>query len=221
VLRSAQNLAGAHPCRLLVRPYLPAVLDTSGWILEVNNLRPVTVAWDLITRASREDPPSACPPSARPSLAGRPSAGRPSAGRPSAGRPLAGRAASPGPAPSRDARLAFPVLPGWRGALAAHARLRGVSRSAPRAARDARLGFLGFGQVLGARPGHVPCAHRSVRRQLHSRHGITLRFQCRIYGGAVPCDPTGTSARRPAGTTGQGPRTGRPQAAGRRRASAR
>jgi hypothetical protein len=39
---------------------------------------------------------------------------------------------------------------------------------------SSRLGRLGFGEMLGARPGHIPGAHRGVRRQLHGRHGVIL-----------------------------------------------
>ena len=78
--------------------------------------------------------------------------------------------------------------------------LRPPARAFPPRA-SSRLGRLGFGEMLGARPGHIPGAHRGVGRQLHGRHGIILLSpQCRIKGGkrttpAWPFQPRDPSGR--------------------------
>jgi ribose transport system permease protein len=77
-----------------------------------------------------------------------------------------------------------------------------------------------LGEMLGARPGHVPGPHRGVRRELHGWHGIppqpSVVHQARTHHRAYPARP-----KRPWGTRGRGPRSGRPRAAGWRRAAAR
>src|SRR6185437_359498 len=50
--------------------------------------------------------------------------------------------------------------------------VHGLTGPGPRSGGGARLGRLGLGEVLGARPGHVPGPHRGVRRELHGWHGI-------------------------------------------------
>src|SRR5690348_4355554 len=52
--------------------------------------------------------------------------------------------------------------------------VQGLTGPGPRSGGGARLGRLGLGEMLGARPGHVPGPHRGVRRELHGWHGILL-----------------------------------------------
>src|SRR5436309_1609959 len=80
--------------------------------------------------------------------------------------------------------------------------VRGVTGPGPRSGGGARLGCLGLGEMLGARPGHVPGPHGSVGRELHGWHGILLSpvSHHRAYSGAVRSPPEPVTEPAPAGT---------------------
>src|SRR5690242_2551593 len=73
--------------------------------------------------------------------------------------------------------------------------VQGLTGPGPRSGGGARLGRLGLGEMLGARPGHVPGPHRGVRRELHGWHGILLSPVSYIRPGRT----TARLARRRAG----------------------
>ena len=93
--------------------------------------------------------------------------------------PEGGPSARPAaPSASREPGPSHPLLARGRRRLRrlrlvlAAGLVHGLTRPGPRSGGDARLGRLGLGEMLGARPGHVPGPHRGVRRELHGWHGI-------------------------------------------------
>jgi hypothetical protein len=170
-IRSQVN--GTDPCsgRLLVRPYLPVGVDHL-------TLNPRGAEGPLAHLRLREVRRTAAP--ARLLSSRR------------AGASSAGGAAPPparGPGPSR------PLVRGSCRArrprpLPAAGLLRGVAGPGLRSAGVSRLGRLSLGELLGARPGHVPGPHGGIERQLHSRHGIILlspvSYKSRLRGIRPP-----------------------------------